>query len=140
MGFWQSYCHLVWGTKYREPLIAGDREEIIRQSIALKARDFETLIHAIGFMPEHIHLVISIPPKIAPSDFVHDAKGLASRNVNRESAEDLGHFSWQKEFGLISFGERSLPDIVRYVENQKKHHYEGQLWPLFERLEPVPPR
>lgn len=77
MGYWQSFVHLVWGTKNREHFILGDREEIIRQSIALKAREFETLIHAIGFMPEHIHVVVSIPPKFAQADFVHGAKGLS---------------------------------------------------------------
>lgn len=81
------------GEKLREPMIVGDREEIITQAVSQKAREYEVIVHALGYMPDHMHLSVSIPSKHAPSKFVQGVKGLASRNLNRDSREPIGHFS-----------------------------------------------
>jgi hypothetical protein len=34
-------------------------------------------------------------------------------------------FKWQREYGVLSFGEKNLPSIVKYIHNQKQHHKGG---------------
>jgi len=36
-------------------------------------------------------------------------------------------FHWQEEYGLVSFGEKDLPIVVRYIHDQKQHHAAGSL-------------
>jgi putative transposase len=87
-------------------------------------------------MPDHLHLAVSIPPKIAVADFIGQIKGSSSFRINKQdaNAEQRG-FRWQTEYGALTFGERSLATVVAYVENQATHHASHTLWPSFERLD-----
>ena len=130
MTFWLLYYHIVWGTKNREPLITPAHDEIIQRSIRLNCRHYSALVHAIGIMPDHVHLAVSIPPSVSLSDFMHRIKGASSRLL-RESG-GFREFYWQPEYGAISFHEELLPRIVGYVLNQRQHHAENQLRPRLE--------
>jgi putative transposase len=136
MPFWESYYHLVWGTKNRFPLITASRQELIRLSIAATCTERQALIHAVGMMPDHIHLAVSIPPRFAVADFVQWLKGASTRRINQhESEEPRDTFAWQAEYGMLTFGEKSLSDVVAYIENQERHHAEQTLLTRFEQLE-----
>jgi len=84
-------------------------------------------VYAIGFMPDHVHVAVSIPPSLAIADVVGRLKGASSHAVNQEHP-----FAWQAEYGVLSSGEKSLPDVVAYAENQKARHAESRLWNLAE--------
>jgi REP element-mobilizing transposase RayT len=86
--YWRLYYHLVWATRQREPSIDDLRAETIKRSIRLLAQESHALTHAIGVMPDHVHVAISVPPKIAIADFVHQVKGASSRLINIAHSED----------------------------------------------------
>ena len=131
MSFWQLYYHLVWATKKREPVIGEEAADLIRRSIQAICTDRRVLVHAVGVMPEHVHLAVSIPPRISISEFAQRVKGGTSHLVNRSIQQPVGDwFFWQLEYGVPSFGKRSLETAVHYVENQPAHHADGNLWPL----------
>jgi putative transposase len=81
----------------------------------------EGFVHSIGGMEDHVHLAASVPPKIAPAKFIGDVKGKSSHFVNYVIKPDF-EFRWQDEYGVFSFSEKSLPAVVRYIQNQKQHH------------------
>ncbi len=136
MPYWQHYCHLVWGTKSREPMIDAEIADVIKRSVQSTCNDHRVTLHATGTMPDHIHVAVSIPPSLAISDFVRFVKGSSSFQLNaRSRVERLSRFGWQAEYGLISFGERSLNSVVAYVNNQAEHHAKKNLWSTFEILE-----
>jgi putative transposase len=76
-------------------------------------------------MSEHLHVVISIPPKLAVATLIGQLKGSSSHHVNERYMNSA--FAWQAEYGVLSFSERSLSRVVDYVKNQKKHHAENTL-------------
>jgi REP element-mobilizing transposase RayT len=131
MPFAKCYYHLVWATKYREPLITDSRVEMARQAFAAIATKEGMFIHAIGIMPDHVHLALAIPPRLSVSDAVKDLKGLSSRRLNASAAEHES-FAWQPEYGVLTFGDRSLEEIVAYVTNQREIHANRQIRPIFE--------
>jgi putative transposase len=136
MPFWRLFYHLVWATKGRMPLIDADREEIVRRSIRVSCHEHAALIHGLGVMPDHVHLAVSIPPRLAISDVMHKIKGSSSHLINQvEKTDGRNQFAWQPEYGVLSFGERALADIVAYVENQRTRHANDDLRPLFEQTE-----
>jgi putative transposase len=64
MSYWRLFYHLVWATANRHPSIGEPEEALIRQSFELTFRDLELIPHATGIMPDHIHVVVSVPPKV----------------------------------------------------------------------------
>ncbi len=77
---------------------------------------------AVNGMPDHIHVVAQIPPTIALSEWIRQVKGVSSRDLNRANGLTSQKFAWQSGYGVFTVGLRGLPDVVRYVENQKSHH------------------
>lgn len=134
MPYWKLYYHFIWGTKNRLPLIDSTLELELFRAIAAKAKNLGGFVHAIGGIQEHVHLAVSIPPKIAPAMFIGDVKGNSSHFVNHVIKPDF-EFYWQDEYGVLSFGENNLIAVVRYIHNQKLHHAEGTLIAAMERID-----
>lgn len=133
MPYWKLYFHFIWGTKNRLPLIDASLEPELYRAIAAKVKSLGGFVHAIGGIEEHVHLAVSVPPKIAPAKFIGDVKGNSSHYVNHIIKPDY-EFYWQDEYGVLSFGEKNLPGIVRYIRNQKQHHAEGTLITAMEKM------
>ncbi len=134
MPFYQLYYHLVWCTKNRAPLLTPEVEPIIYDYLKFKAQNLGGIIHAMNGVEDHVHLVVTIPPKIALATFVGQIKGSCSTRFNKEH-KSYPAFFWQSEYAAFSFDKKRLPYIVRYVENQKVHHQERNLIPILERTE-----
>ncbi|MDX2213333.1 MAG: IS200/IS605 family transposase [Oculatellaceae cyanobacterium bins.114] len=133
MPLWRLYYHVVWTTKYRQPLITQTREPELYRYLRDKTNALGCILHAVGGMEDHIHLVVSIPPKLAIADYVQQIKGGSSHFVNQLlPSEGLG-FTWQAEYGVFSMGESQSPQAIAYVKNQKQHHTDGI---LISALEP----
>ena len=133
MPFWKLYYHFIWGTKNRLPLIDPAFESELYRAIAAKVQNMDGFVHAIGGTEEHVHLAVSIPPKVAPAKFIGDVKGNSSHYINHIIKPDF-EFYWQDEYGVLSFGEKNLPAIVKYIHNQKQHHADGTLIVAMEKL------
>ena len=134
MPYWKLYYHFIWGTKNRLPLIDVAFESELYRAIAAKAKDLGGFVHAIGGTEDHVHLGVSVPPKVAPAKFIGDVKGNSSHYVNHVIEPDF-EFYWQDEYGVLSFGEKNLSGIVKYINNQKRHHADGTLIAAMERID-----
>ncbi|HBB33831.1 MAG TPA: IS200/IS605 family transposase [Cyanobacteria bacterium UBA8803] len=125
MALWRLYYHLVWGTKQRQPLINPEIETVLYPYLLGKADGIDSIIHAIGGIEDHIHLVVSIPPALSISDFVKTLKGSSAYHLNHRFATYYPQFGWQEGYGVFSLGGKQLEQAVTYVENQKVHHLNG---------------
>lgn len=133
MPFWKLYYHFIWGTKERLPVILPTFESDLYRAIAAKVKELAGITYAIGGIMDHIHLAVSVPPKIAVAKFVGEVKGNSSHYINHIVKSDF-EFYWQDEYGVLSFGEKNLPAVVRYIQNQKKHHADGNLIAAMEQI------
>ena len=82
MPYWRLFYHFVWGTKGGEPLIEMEWESSLHNVIAAKAVELEAMVYAVGGTDNHVHIVASVPPKIALSAFAGQVKGNSSHWVN----------------------------------------------------------
>ena len=119
MPYWRLYYHFVWATKKRVPLITPEVEDVLFGYLIGKAHNIKSIVHAVNGTEDHVHLVASIPPPVALSDFAARLKGSSSHYLNK-ALEDA--FAWQSGYGVVSFGEKQLEWVVGYVNNQKQHH------------------
>ncbi|NES23064.1 MAG: IS200/IS605 family transposase [Symploca sp. SIO3E6] len=133
MVFWRLYYHLVWATKERQPLIVSEREAGLYSYIIGKADSLGCIIHAIGGIEDHIHLVASIPPSLSIADFVKRIKGSSAHQFNQDSPPTSAKFGWQRGYGVLSLGGKQLEQATTYVSNQKQHHSQGTAIPSLER-------
>ncbi len=124
MPFHKLYYHFIWATKERLPLIEPTFESELYRATAAKVQKMDGFVHAIGGTQDHLHLAASLPPKLAPAHFIGEVKGNSSHFVNFVIKPDF-EFHWQDGYGVLSFGEKNLLAVVRYIQNQKKHHSEG---------------
>jgi putative transposase len=134
MPYWRLFFHITWGTKNRLALIEPTWEADLYGYLWGKATALECIPHAIGGMPDHIHVAISIPPKQSVATVIGQLKGASSHHINENYTN--GSFAWQAEYGVVSFSEKALPTIVDYVRNQKKHHSDNTIEETLENLTP----
>ena len=132
MPYWQLYYHLVWATKNRAALITDDVEEPVHHLLRQKMIDLEAIVFALNGMPDHIHVVAAIPPKISVAHFVGQIKAVTATKFNRAFAGAVP-LVWQREYGAFSFDGKRLPNYIGYVEHQKEHHQANATIPILER-------
>ncbi len=133
MPYWQLFYHIVWATKNREPLLTSDIEPLILGYLRTKAIGLGATVFALNGMPDHVHLVAAIPPKIALAKFIGQIKAVAATKFNKSGTSQTPLF-WQDEYGVFSFDAKRLPNYVNYVERQKEHHAQKIAIPILERL------
>ncbi|HEY89956.1 MAG TPA: IS200/IS605 family transposase [Thermoflexia bacterium] len=133
MSYWRLYYHFTWSTKKRMLWIAPAWEKRLYRVIAAKADQLHVLVHAIGGIEDHIHLVVSVPPSIKLATFAGQIKGNSSHFINHELDLDFT-FSWQTSYGVVSFGQKRLPLVVEYVRHQREHHSVGTPISLLEQV------
>ena len=120
---WNCKYHIVFIPKYRRKEIYGklrsDIGQIIRQLCSYK--DVEIMeAHA---MPDHIHMLVRIPPKIAVSNFMGYLKGKSSlmifeRHANLKYKYGNRNF-WAKGFFVSTVG-LDTEKVKQYIRDQEK--------------------
>ena len=122
MSYVFSWHHMVFGTKNRQALIAPEWKELLFSYIAGIARNHEMQLIEGNGLPDHVHLLLSLPATIAPSKAANLIKSNCSRWV-REKYDDL--FGWQREYASFSISPSQKDRVIQYIRNQEKHHTEG---------------
>ncbi|SHH24987.1 IS200/IS605 family transposase [Flavobacterium johnsoniae] len=117
----QLYIQIVFAVKGRQNLISKKwKDEIYKYITGIITNQKQKLI-AINGMPDHIHILVGIKPNISLSDLVRDIKSSSSKFINEQKWIN-GKFEWQNGFGAFSYGHSQLTNVIKYIENQEKHH------------------
>jgi REP element-mobilizing transposase RayT len=132
--FHQLYYHFAWATHSRINLIRRDQRPKILAIIneETKKRGGWPIRH--NAMPDHVHLLVRLPPQIAVSEFIGQVKGAAAHRINDEIKPEF-RVQWQEGYGVLSLRKDELEKVSRYIDNQETHHATGKLSDLLERTE-----
>lgn len=133
MPYTQLFYHIVWATKNREPLVTPDVEPMIYDLLRSKAIGLGGVVFALDGMPDHTHMVASIPARIAVATFIGQTKGTASTRFNKSGVRAEPLF-WQEGYSVFTLDSKRLPNYIAYVQRQKEHHAHGTVIPGLERL------
>jgi len=117
----QIYIHTVFAVEGRQNLIKSEHNDELQKYIAGIVSGQKQKLIAINNMPDHLHLLIGLRPDAALSDLMRDIKAGSSKFIN-EQHWVAGKFSWQEGFGAFSHSRSQLGTVIRYLENQQKHH------------------
>lgn len=117
------HFHLVFVTKYRKSIFdTKEKQEELKELLESFAEKNGSDIEEVEIMPDHVHMVISFPPKFAPSSIVKSFKGAAAREWFKFHPEDKeklykGHL-WSPSFFMSTVGNVSKETVIAYVQNQ----------------------
>ena|SRR2546423_12670491 len=117
----QIYIQIVFAVESRQNLIDPKHNDELQKYInGIVTAQRQKLI-AINNMPDHVHLLIGQGPDATLSDLVGDIKSGSTNFINRKHWVK-GRFNWQEGFGAFSYSRSQLDAVVRYINNQQRHH------------------
>jgi len=115
--------HLVWITKYRYQVLRGDvalrARELIRE--ICMAREVQVLRGSLA--PDHVHMLVSCPPQLAPAKLVQYIKGRSSRKLQEEfpplGKRYWGQHLWARGYFCATVGAVDEETVKAYIESQR---------------------
>ena len=119
--------HFVFVMKYRYQVLRGDVGLKVRELIRQTCQAFEIDILKGVVSKDHVHLFVSAPPNMAPSEIMRRIKGRSSTKLF-ESFPDLrkrywGRHFWARGYFYVTSGELTEEQIKEYLE----HHFEPKV-------------
>ena len=122
-----NFWHFEWCTKYRYNMMKRDElKNLVTAAIRKSCKEHRIKIHILKVLPDHIHMLATLPNNMTDSKAANLMKGRSSYLIfrNREHVRlryEKGHF-WAPSFFAITVGFNDLNSMVEYIENQEKHH------------------
>ena len=118
---WNCKYHVVFAPKYRRKVFFNEKREDIREIIRTLCQWKGVEIIEGEVCPDHIHLLLSIPPKMSVSGFMGYLKGKSSlmifdRHANLKYKYGNRHF-WARGYFVDTVG-RNKKAIKAYIQNQ----------------------
>ena len=120
--------HLVLVTKYRRKCITAPMLERLKVICTELTEKWECELLEFNGESDHVHLLLSLNPKVAPSVFVNNLKTVSSRFIRKDFADDLAKVYWKKpvfwsrSYCIITCGGPPLSVIKQYIEQQETPH------------------
>ena len=121
---WECKYHVVFIPKYRRKVLYGH----IRKELGAVLRDLashkESMIEEGHLMVDHVHMLISVPPKYSVSQVVGYIKGKSAiwiaRNINGRQRNFTGQSFWARGYFVSTVGRDE--DMIRAYINNQDHH------------------
>ncbi len=119
---WQCKYHVIFIPKYRRKRLYGVVKRELGEVFHRLAKQRGSEILEGHIMPDHVHMLIRIPPKYAVSSVVGYIKGKSAihvaRHVLKRERNYAGQRLWARGYFVDSVG-RNTEAIRRYIENQE---------------------
>lgn len=117
----KNYLHIIFSTKYREPLINDSVEKELYSYIGGICKKLECHPIKIGGYTDHIHILCMLSQKIAFMKLLEESKSHSSKWI-KSKGEEFNNFYWQNGYGAFSVNPSEVNTVIKYIENQKHHH------------------
>lgn len=115
------YCHYIFTTLHRMPLIAEEHRERIEKYITGIVNNHDSKMYAVYANPEHVHILISRSPKLSDEEMATIIANSTERFIN-ENKLCKGRFSWQDSAAAYSVSKADVDKVCKYILNQYEHH------------------
>ena len=136
---WNCKYHIVFAPKYRRQIIYGKLKGDIGKILRTLCERKGVTIHEAEACPDHIHMLVSIPPKISVSDFMGYLKGKSSLMIFDRYANLKYRYGnrkfWCRGYYVDTVG-RNKKAIEEYIRNQLKEDKEYEQLTMSEVVDP----
>jgi REP-associated tyrosine transposase len=131
---WECKYHVVFIPKMRRKTLYGQLRQHLGEVLRKLATQKESRIEEGHLMPDHVHMMISIPPKYAVSQVVGYIKGKSAIHVTRQYGESrrnfVGQHFWARGYFVSTVGrdEELIREYIRHQEAEDRRLDQMQLW------------
>ena len=119
---WECKYHVVFIPKYRRKVLYGELRQYLGDVFRKLALQKESRIEQGHLMPDHVHMMISIPPKYAVSQVIGYIKGKSAIHLARVYGERKRNFTgqhfWARGYFVSTVG-RDETVIREYIRKQE---------------------
>jgi len=125
---WDCKYHVIFVPKRRRKVLYGEIREQLKVIFHELARQKECQILEGHLRPDHVHMVIAIPPKYAVSSVIGFLKGKSAIAVARLQGKErnfTGEHFWARGYAVSTIGFE-LEAVQRYVREQDAADADGQ--------------
>ena len=116
------HYHFVFIPKYRKPVLRGDIGLKLRELIREICRTNDIEILQGHIRPDHVHLLLDIPPHLAPSRVMQAIKGKSSIRLMREfrslGKSFWGRHLWARGYFVATSGNVTDEAVAQYIATQ----------------------
>ena len=125
--------HIVWVPKYRFRVLKGEIKTLLEADIRMLCEWKRCDIQEISIQEDHIHLVVSVPPKVSISELMGTLKGklaikLFKSYPKMKQKPYWGNHFWARGYFVTTVGvdEEVIKRYVKYQEDQEKRFEQQQ--------------
>lgn len=130
---WDCKYHVVFSSKYRTKRLYGELQRELKDRFVTLALQKGCRIEEGELMPDHVHMLISIPPKYSVSHVVGFLKGKTALYVANKYARKRrykGYHFWARGYFVSTTGYQEQV-VRRYIQNQQKQDKASDYADLF---------
>ncbi len=130
---WECKYHIVFIQKYRRQALFGQLRKELGEVFHRLARQKESRIEEGHIMSDHVHMMISIPPKYAVSQVVGYIKGKSAIHIARaylgRKKNYVGQHFWARGYFASTVGrdEQVIREYIRHQEAEDRRIDQLQL-------------
>jgi REP-associated tyrosine transposase len=131
---WECKYHVIFIPKYRRKALYKELRRYLREVFRQLAEQKESRIEEGHLMPDHVHMMIAIPPKYAVSQVIGYIKGKSAIHLARTYGERkknfVGQHFWARGFFVSRVGrdEEVIREYIRRQEEEDKRLDQMGLW------------
>jgi putative transposase len=133
---WECKYHVVFLPKYRRKVLYGHLRQHLGGVFRELARHKESMIEEGHLQPDHVHMLIVIPPKYAVAQVVGYLKGKSAIHIARtyggRERNFVGEQFWARGYFVSTVG-RDEEAIRRYIQEQEAEDKRLEQLQLFKK-------
>ena len=113
--------HVIFCPKYRRKILVDGIDTRMKELIKEREKDWGYEVLEMEIMPEHIHLLLDVNPKVGIYNVVNHIKGYASKILRQEFPKLKSRLPclWSRTKFISTVGSVSLETVKKYIEDQK---------------------
>ena len=132
---WECKYHIVWIPKYRKKTIFGELRKHLGEIFRELARQKECKVLEGHLMADHVHILLSIPPKYSVSQIVGFIKGKSAIQIARSfqgrKKNFVGQHFWARGYYVSTVG-KDEDAVGEYIQKQEHEDQRIDQLNLFE--------
>ncbi|MDO4559319.1 MAG: IS200/IS605 family transposase [bacterium] len=136
---WNCKYHIVFAPKFRRQIVYGKMKQEIGKILRSLCERKEIEIVEAELCPDHIHMLISVPPKYSISQVMGYLKGKSSLMIFDKFAQMKYKYGnrrfWCRGYYVDTVG-RNQKKIAEYIRKQLQEDYQADQLSLFETTDP----
>ncbi len=119
--------HIVFTPKYRFRILTGHVSSMLEHDILTICEWKDVIVEEMNIQPDHVHMIVSIPPKVSVSDFMGILKGKTAIKLfksypNLKKKPYWGNHFWARGYFVNTVGldEEMIRRYVKYQEDEER--------------------